>query len=209
MNLSLVRIYEDSTIESLKKELKALDTWFSTNSMSSKSYNAEKWDANETRAGEIRKQLYQMTGDPYGETKADKAKKNVEPPGVYDQYDDPRDVPIEVYRWIQSHKALTSSDADDAVRWYRIINSADDSRYRGDITIYRAVERQYKNSEIRPGDWVTTDEKYAKEHNDRYFDGKGVILSMDVDGRDVLVSPTGNYEEAIYAPLEYSIDVKI
>jgi len=42
-----------------------------------------------------------------------------------------------------------------------------------------------------------------------YFDGKGRIISMDVDGRDVLVSPTGNYEEAIYAPLKYSIDVKL
>jgi len=32
---------------------------------------------------------------------------------------------------------------------------------------------------------------------------------MDVNGRDVLISPTGNNEEAIYAPLKYSIDVKL
>jgi hypothetical protein len=44
---------------------------------------------------------------------------------------------------------------------------------------------------------------------DMYFNGNGKIVSMDVDGRDVLVSPTGNYEEAIYAPLQYSIDIDL
>ena len=102
-----------------------------------------------------------------------------------------------------------TTDATDAVRWSRIINTKDDARYpRGEITIYRAVDN-HNYDEIREGDWVTTDEKYAIQHNDMYFDGKGKIISMDVDGRDVLVSPTGNYEEAIYAPLKYSIDVKL
>ena len=56
---------------------------------------------------------------------------------------------------------------------------------------------------------VTIDEKYAIKHNNKYFNGDGKILSMDVDGRDVLISPTGNREEAIYAPLKYSIDVNL
>lgn len=55
---------------------------------------------------------------------------------------------------------------------------------------------------------MTTDEEYAIQHNERYFDGKGKVISMDVDGSDVLQSPTGDPEEAIYAPMEYSIDIK-
>lgn len=125
-------------------------------------------------------------------------------------YDYPQDVPKSVYQYIFKNGSILNDNASDAVRWSRIINTKDDDRYpRGEITIYRAVEPQYSNSEIREGDWVTTDESYAINHNERYFNGKGTILSMDVDGRDVLVSPTGNYEEAIYAPLKYSIDIKL
>jgi hypothetical protein len=114
-----------------------------------------------------------------------------------------------IHRYIFKHKPLLTSDATDAVRWSRIINSRNEQRYPSmETTIYRAVDnRDY--DEIREGDWVTTDEKYAIQHNNKYFDGQGKVISMVVDGRDVLVSPTGNSEEAIYAPLKYSIDVKI
>ena len=114
-----------------------------------------------------------------------------------------------VYRWIFKKSSLLTSDATDAVRWSRIINSRDDDRYpRGEMTIYRTVDN-HKYNEIREGDLVTNDEKYAVQHNERYFDGRGKVISMDVDGRDVLMSPTGDPEEAIYAPLEYSIDIKL
>jgi hypothetical protein len=124
------------------------------------------------------------------------------------RYDRPEDVPIELYLYIYKHKPILTTDATDAVRWSRIINSKDEERYpAGEMyEIFRAVE---KYREIRPGDWVSTDENYAIEHNERNLGNKGNIISMVVDGKDLLVSPTGNYEEAIYAPLELSIDVDV
>jgi hypothetical protein len=193
-------------VKKLQKQLKKLDNWFVD--FAGTTFSAKYWDEKVEEANEIRRKLYQLTGDPYGETKEDKAKKNVKPNGLNKRYDYPTDVPKNVYRWILNNQSLLYSDATDAVRWSRIINSKDDVRYRGDITIYRAVDN-HDYDDIREGDWVTTDEKYAIEHNNRYFNGNGKIISMDVNGRDVLVSPTGNNEEAIYAPLKYSIDVKL
>ena len=165
-----------------------------------------KW---QKKADGVRRELYQLTGDPYGETKADKEKKRVKPNGVDGVYDHPTDVPKNVYKWILQNTSLLSTDASDAVRWSRIINTRNDSRYpSGNLTIYRAVDNP-DYDEIREGDWVTTDEKYAVEHNNRYFNGNGNVISDIVDGRDVLVSPTGNNEEAIYAPVNYSIDFKL
>jgi hypothetical protein len=197
----------NNEIKLLQKQLKDLDNWFGNHTYGKSGY--EFWDEKAEEANEIRRKLYQLTGDPYGETKEDKAKKKIKPSGLNDRYDYPTDVPKEVYRWILQNTSLLTTDATDAVRWSRIINTKDDDRYpRGEITIYRAVDN-HNYDDIREGDWVTTDERYAIQHNDMYFDGKGKIISMDVDGRDVLVSPTGNYEEAIYAPLKYSIDVKL
>ena len=157
---------------------------------------------------DIRRRLYQLTGDPYGETKQEKEKQNKKPKGVESSYNHPLKVPKQVYKWLSKNSSLLYSDATDAVRWYRIINTSYDQRYpKGEMTIYRAVDNK-NYDEIRPGDWVTTEEKYAIEHNDRYFNGKGKIIEMDVNGRDVLVSPTGDREEAIYAPLELSLDIK-
>jgi hypothetical protein len=82
----------------------------------------------------------------------------------------------------------------------------DDERYpEGSITLYRAVETgPAMLDEIRPGDWVTDQREYAEEHLRRYFNGNGQVFECETDGRDVLVSPTGNAEEAIYAPREFS-----
>lgn len=151
-----------------------------------------KWNYDENR---INKNLANY--DVYG-SKKPKSIQSL----LHKQYHHPQDVPKEVYDHIQKHSSLLYSDASDAVRWSRIINTKNDARYSGKITIYRAVETQFNS--IREGDWVTTDKDYAIQHNEKYFDGKGKILSMEVDGEDVLVSPTGNYEEAIYAPLKYS-----
>jgi hypothetical protein len=120
------------------------------------------------------------------------------------EYDHPAKIPIEVYEYIQKNGNLITNDASDAVRWCRILNTEDDERYEEDeITIYRAVDnRNY--DEIRPGDWVTLEEQYAINHNEKYFNGRGKVISENVNGKDVLVSPTGDPEEAIYAPLKYS-----
>ncbi len=118
------------------------------------------------------------------------------------QYDTPDQVPINVRNWVRDNASLLTSDATDATRWNRIADTLDDDRYpSGDLTIYRAVA---DGDEIRAGDWVSTDRKYAEMHLSKYLNGKGEILEETVNGRDVLVSPTGNNEEAIYAPRSLS-----
>ncbi len=196
----------DNEIKLLQKELNRLENVELEKARTSRDYDL--FDKIVGDINNIRRKLYQLTGDGYGRTEQEKQKKNIKPNGLNKRYDHPTDVPKNVYRWILNNTSLLTTDATDAVRWSRIINSKDDSRYRGEITIYRAVDNQ-DYDEIREGDWVTTDERYAIEHNNKYFNGDGKVISMDVNGRDVLVSPTGNNEEAIYAPLKYSIDVKL
>lgn len=202
-----------SEIDRLKKELWEKESWFQKNP-----YYHPKWKNNPTKYQEtrenqekkcviIRKRLFDLTGDYYGETKKEKDSKKIKPKGLDDEYNNPFEVPKEIYRWLTSNSSTLYSDASDAVRWYRIINTKDESRYPdGMITIYRAVDNQ-DYDDIRPGDWVTTNEEYAQQHNTRYFNGKGKVISDEVNGRDVLVSPTGDRDEAIYAPLKYSADI--
>jgi hypothetical protein len=52
--------------------------------------------------------------------------------------------------------------------------------------------------------WVTTSPEYAQMHLEKYLKNKGRIIHERVNGQDVLVSPTGNAEEAIFAPRQYS-----
>lgn len=171
-----------------------------------KKRNFDLFDEIVNKIKKIQKFLYFLTGDSYGENK--QKERNIKPKGLNDKYDYPTDVPKNIYRWILYNQSLLYSDATDAVRWSRIINTKNEPRYSGSITIYRAVDNDNYN-EIREGDWVTINKKYAIEHNNRYFNGNGKILSLEVNGRDVLKSPTGDYNEAIYAPLKYSIDVKL
>ena len=130
--------------------------------------------------------------------------KKIEKPSdneLYGEYNHPNEVPESVYKWLDANENVITSDATDAVRWWRIRGTHNDSRYPDEpITIYRAVDGDY----IREGDWVTTSKEYAEMHLKKYLNGKGRIIEEVVSGRDLLVSPTGNYEEAIYAPLEYS-----
>lgn len=106
-------------------------------------------------------------------------------------------------QYIDKNSSILNDDASDAVRWHRIINTQNEERYPNEkITIYRAVEKPY--NEIREGDWVTTQREYAEQHNDKYLNSNGNIVEMTVNGKDVLTSPTGNTEEAIYAPMELS-----
>lgn len=203
-------------VANLKKENQAIIDWLKTPPEPGKEAEwKEEVTTKMNRLKQIKQEFTDLTGNVYGNIVTDKQKadserikKNAKPAGVDDSYNSPEDVPIEVYRWLSKNSGLLTSDASDAVRWGRIINTKDEPRYSGEITVYRAVEPEYADSEIREGDWVTTEEDYAIQHNEKYFDGKGEILSMDVDGNDVLVSPTGNSEEAIYAPMESSIDVK-
>jgi hypothetical protein len=116
------------------------------------------------------------------------------------EYNHPSEIPPDVYQ-AATKKNVITSDANDAVRWARILGTNKDPRYpSGRTTVYRAVD----GDGIREGDWVTTERQYAEDHNKRYLGGKGKIEEMDVDGRDLLQSPTGNSEEAIYAPMELS-----
>jgi hypothetical protein len=163
----------------------------------------QEWDQIGKEAAAVRRTLYELTGDAYGRPKV----KRVKPDDslLEATYETPEDVPPEVLAWVRS-QSLLHSDATDAVRWARIIDTQSDARYPQDevLTLYRAVERNVAVDEIRPGDWVTTERGYAEEHLRRWFGGKGTILEMEAVGRDVLVSPTGNDEEAIYAPYALS-----
>jgi len=84
-------INEDSNdeVKKLQKQLKELDNWFGN--FAGTTFGAKYWDDKVEEANEIRKKLYQLTGDPYGETKEDKAKKNIKPNGLNKRYDYPID----------------------------------------------------------------------------------------------------------------------
>lgn len=197
-------------IYSLQNELDTIQKWIYKNK------DSDKWiDYKESekeyylmtdKATVIRKKLKDLTGNSCGILKSENSVMK-KPKDLDKEYNSPYDVPKSVYKWIDNNYSLLYSDATDAVRWFRIINSKFNDRYlKGDLEIYRAVDNNEYN-EIRPGDWITTDRKYAEKHLNKYFKN-GKILSDIVDGRDVLKSPTGNYEEAIYAPMELSIDVE-
>lgn len=168
-----------------------------------KMYDGPAWDAVSKEAGAIRTKLFEMTGDYYGNPKVKLIKPSDD--ALNATYDSPNEVPADVRAWVQKNASILTSDATDAVRWWRIENTLNDDRYSsGELTIYRAISHEIDGDEIRAGDWVTTDRKYAEQHLQRWLNGKGRILEESVDGRDVLVSPTGNDEEAIYAPRHLS-----
>lgn len=164
------------------------------------------------KAKALRAELFKLTGDSYGikrNKSGAKSVKDVKPSEelLEATYLSPDDVPLDVSNWVKRNCSLLFSDATDAVRWSRIEDSLDHERYEeGEITLYRALNivNEMGDIDIRPGDWVTTIESYAEEHNRRYFDGMGQVLSMVCNGADVLFSPTGNSEEAIYAPRQLS-----
>lgn len=172
-------------------------------------HGTPQWQELANKAALIRKRLVDLTGDCYGAPRF--AKKREIPPSdelLNAGYATPDEVPKEVMGWLICHNQIIMSDATDAVRWARIVNTLDDDRYpKGSLTIYRAVATN-SIPDIRPGDWVTTNIAYAEQHLEKYFDGNGEILTLDADGADVLVSPTGNGEESIYAPMEFSGEYK-
>lgn len=183
---------EHEEMEALRKQRNTLshDEW------------DKRWEGVCKRAADIRRVLFDLTGDCYGEPEKKKQKKPDDALLLAD-YPTPDDVPVEVMQWVRKHCSLLTSDATDAVRWSRIVDTLDDERYpEGDMAVFRAVDSGC--DEIRPGDWVTTDREYAEMHLRRYLDGNGNILEAIVDGSDVLISPTGDAEEAIYAPREFS-----
>ena len=50
-----------------------------------------------------------------------------------------------------------------------------------ELTIYRATI----GNKINPGDWVTPSKAYAEYHNNSQFDGKGNVLEMKVQAKDI------------------------
>ena len=59
------------------------------------------------------------------------------------------------------------------------------------VTIYRSVPKGV--TEIRPGDWVTLDVNYAKQH------GRGSVVSRTVPAKDVMWAGT-DMNEWFYVP---------
>lgn len=171
--------------------------------MASGERSGERVEALREWAKDLRVMLHALTGDWYGKPQAGKYRPSSE---VVDAvYDSPDAIPLELLNWARKNSAVTS-DATDLMRWARIVDSGRHERFEsGPMTVFRAIGRgDHFEEVIRPGDWVTPDRAYAEDHLQRWLGGDGQVLEMNVDGRDVLVSPTGNAEEAIYAPFDLS-----
>lgn len=165
--------------------------------------SGERVEALREWAKDLRVMLHALTGDWYGKPQAGKYRPSSE---VLDAvYDSPDAIPLELLNWARKNSVVTS-DATDLMRWARVVDTERHERFdSGSMTVFRAIGRgEHFLEVIRPGDWVTPDRAYAEDHLQRWLGGDGQVLEMNVDGRDVLVSPTGNGEEAIYAPLELS-----
>lgn len=186
-------------IEDLREQLKRVEARFLGGI---KALGAAEWERNEERARELRITLFKITGDSYGNPKHAAASRPSDEV-LNAEYLHPGDVPHDVMEWVRDTMNVITSDGTDVIRWARIADTLDEERYpSGSVTLYRAVPPGYDG--IRPGDWVTTSLEYAQGHNERYFGGRGSIEEIEVDGCDVLCSPTGNSEEAIYAPRDLS-----
>jgi len=192
-------IVDSKQVRKLQEELAQIESEFEVLRKPG-AYDDKKWESISDRAALVRAELIKLTGDPYGKQKNKKTSKPSDDI-LNAKYDSPSKVPEEVMSWLIKNNQILTSDATDAVRWSRIYDTLNDERYPpGEVTIYRAVI----GDGIRPGDWVTTSREYAEDHNDRYLEGKGNIIEDVVNGPDLLVSPTGNLEEAIFAPREFS-----
>ena len=205
---TLPQLKSESEIEVLQKQIADIEKRFEP-LRENKLYNTQQWDELLAQLPPIRKKLFELTGDAYGRPKQEKQKRP-DDDLLYARYDAPGDVPAQVMAWVRTNSSVITSDASDAVRWSRIVDTKRDDRFpAGDVTLYRAIGRGDDIiEEIRPGDWVTTSLEYAQDHLKRWLDGRGSILEMNVDGRDVLASPTGNHEEAIFAPMDMSGPIK-
>lgn len=192
------------SVKALQAQLKSVELRFEP-LRAGRQQDSAAWQEVAARAAAIRRQLWALTGDAYGKSKQPKAQQPDEAL-LCARYESPDEVPAEVMAWVRRHANILTSDATDAVRWSRIVQTEHDERYPpGGLTLYRAVGRGGEIvPEIRPGDWVSTSRDYAQMHLERYLGGKGQILQEDVDGCDVLASPTGNPEEAIFAPMHLS-----
>jgi hypothetical protein len=165
--------------------------------------SGERVEALQAWTKDLRVKLHELTGDWYGNPKASQYRPGAEL--VDAAYETPDAIPLQLLNWARKNSVVTS-DATDLLRWARIVDTERHERFEpGAMTVFRAIGRGDHFLEvIRPGDWVTPDRAYAEDHLQRWLGGDGQVLEMSVDGRDVLVSPTGNAEEAIYAPLELS-----
>lgn len=191
------------TVEELQEQLAQVEERFKSLAARGAQRGPE-WEQVRKDAAAVRQQLFDLTGDYEG-----KPKVKLQRPDdalLEAEYASPDDVPEAVMKWVRSKSSTLFADASDAVRWARIVDTRGHDRLpSGEVTLYRAIASgTVMVDEIRPGDWVTADRSYAEDHLQRSLGGNGQILEMTVDGRDVLASPTGNDEEAIYAPRELS-----
>jgi len=92
--------------------------------------------------------------------------------------------PEDVYSYNGLRYYGTGEDALDSAA-FSLIREAEARPYMG-VTIYRAVEKDGEG--IRPGDWVTTSRRYAKEHGEGALGGNYKIVSKRVRARDIYTS---------------------
>lgn len=69
------------------------------------------------------------------------------------------------------------------------------------ITIYRGTDKKYKQKQINPGDFVTTNKELAKSYS-----GDGNVLSMKVKASEIMddIDEPGG-EEYLYVPNYHKI----
>ncbi len=96
---------------------------------------------------------------------------------------------------VYSSKAVQYYGTGDDVMDRQSFNKA--KLYRGKpnamVDIYRAVPKGVSDK-INPGDWVTINKNYAKEHGESYFDGKYDILTKKVKAGDIFTNGDSIHE---------------
>jgi hypothetical protein len=140
-----------------------------------------------------------------------KAASNKPMRGILDEPED--------YRGQHKAPTLSAASADDLTKneiypsdvysrpdWYeygdglREIRKIQQLRGNPDasVTIYRAVPKDVQANagklKINPGDWVTTNKKYAKQHGESNLTGEYRILSKTVKARDIFTNGDSIFE---------------
>lgn len=96
---------------------------------------------------------------------------------------------------VYSNKAVQYYGTGDNVMDKQSFTKAKSYRGKPDaiVEVYRAVPKGVSDT-INPGDWVTINRNYAKEHGESYFDGNYDILSKKVRARDIFTNGDSIHE---------------
>jgi len=96
---------------------------------------------------------------------------------------------------VYSNKAVQYYGTGDNVMDKQSFTKAKSYRGKPDaiVEVYRAVPKGVSDT-INPGDWVTINRNYAKEHGESYFDGNYDILSKKVKAGDIFTNGDSIHE---------------